>query len=108
GDFLGANQPIQLRERLNVLADVILAQRAHHRRVGESRMNHAAADAVEDRFLHDRRRRALETRLGAGVRDLAAIALRGHGTDEHDRALHSLAWLPALETASGGILGDAY
>src|SRR5439155_7134782 len=107
GDLLGANQPVQLRERQNVLADVVLAQRAHHRRVGESWVNHSAAYAMEHGLFHDRRSRTLETGFGAGVRDLAAVALRRNGTDEHDRALHPLSRLPALEAAGSAIFGDA-
>jgi len=49
GDLLGADQPAQLRERQDVLGDVVLAQRAHHRRVGVAGVDEPAAHAVEHR-----------------------------------------------------------
>ena len=103
----GCDQPAELRERQDVLGDVVDAHRPNHRRVGEAGVDDAAAHAVVHRLLHDRRRGALEAGLGARIGDLAAVALRRDRADEHHRALHALVGRPALQALGGAILGDA-
>jgi hypothetical protein len=45
-DFLRLDQPFQLRLRKHFGPDVLFPERPHHRGVGKSRMDHAAADPV--------------------------------------------------------------
>src|SRR5436305_6865070 len=81
GDLFGLDQPAQLRVGQYRLLDQILTHRPHHRRVGESRVDDAAADAVEHRLFHQREGDAFEPALRGGVRDLALVPLRRDGAD---------------------------
>ena len=99
GNLVGTNQTAKLRVRQDVLVQEVFSQRSRHWRVGESRMNDPAADAVEDRLFRQRRSRTLQSRFGDGIRDLAFVALRRNRSQEDHHSLNRFFGFPTLESA---------
>jgi len=97
GDFLGLDQATQLRLRIDVLSDELIAERANHGRIGVPRMDDRAAHSVIHTLRRQRPLRSLQPRLRGRVGHLTAIAGRGNRSDEDHAALHVFARVPALQ-----------
>ena len=82
GDFLGTDKAFQLGLRQHFGADVFLTERPHHGSIGESRVDHAATDAVIHRLGHERRCGSFQARLRGGIGNLADIAARCDGANQ--------------------------
>src|SRR6516162_5586791 len=97
GNLLGFDQTSQLCTRNNVFANECFTQGANHGGVSITRMNHAAADAMENGLHHERGGCSLEAGLAGGVSDLPLVPERGDRTDENDSPLEWFGGFPAFE-----------
>ena len=63
-DFFRLDQPFQLGLWEYFCSDVFFSKCSHHRSVGKSRMDHAAANSIIHRFRHERGSSSFQTCFG--------------------------------------------